>query len=306
MHGGHRFIDPIGLIALVLALLLVVASPSDAQADAAAAASPAGGELVRLPDEAFAFIPASVRQGRPAPLVVLLHGAGGRPADMIAPFRAEAEREGIVLVAPASRADSWDMIVGLREDSETARRTRAATGTAPRLVDDPPRVRAAMAEIGRRVAIDPRRVALAGFSDGASYALTLGPLNPRVFPVILAFSPGMAFLPKNMPGGSACSSPMAGRTGYCRSVMPRGTSSPTFAAPALPSPSVRSTAATSFPPRSAGKLSRSCSLRRPLRRPPELSRGRNGWLPGPLDMSALQRRSHAAPPGAGARKDYSI
>jgi phospholipase/carboxylesterase len=200
MHGGHRFIDPIGLIALVLALLLVVASPSDAQADAAAAASPAGGELVRLPDEAFAFIPASVRQGRPAPLVVLLHGAGGRPADMIAPFRAEAEREGIVLVAPASRADSWDMIVGLREDSETARRTRAATGTAPRLVDDPPRVRAAMAEIGRRVAIDPRRVALAGFSDGASYALTLGPLNPRVFPVILAFSPGMAFLPKEYAG----------------------------------------------------------------------------------------------------------
>jgi len=41
-----------------------------------------------------------------------------------------------------------------------------------------------------RYAIDPQRVALGGFSDGASYALSLGLSNGSLFPYILAFSPG--------------------------------------------------------------------------------------------------------------------
>jgi phospholipase/carboxylesterase len=39
-------------------------------------------------------------------------------------------------------------------------------------------------------AIDPRRIALGGFSDGASYALSLGLSNGGLFQTILAFSPG--------------------------------------------------------------------------------------------------------------------
>jgi predicted esterase len=39
-------------------------------------------------------------------------------------------------------------------------------------------------------AIDPEHVAIAGFSDGASYALSLGLSNGDVFSHVLAFSPG--------------------------------------------------------------------------------------------------------------------
>jgi predicted esterase len=41
-------------------------------------------------------------------------------------------------------------------------------------------------------AIDPARIAIAGFSDGASYALSLGLVNGTLFSDILALSPGFA------------------------------------------------------------------------------------------------------------------
>ncbi|HEV8167908.1 MAG TPA: hypothetical protein VGP59_01145, partial [Pyrinomonadaceae bacterium] len=40
------------------------------------------------------------------------------------------------------------------------------------------------------VAIDPARVALGGFSDGASYAISLGLINGDLFNSVIAFSPG--------------------------------------------------------------------------------------------------------------------
>jgi phospholipase/carboxylesterase len=41
-----------------------------------------------------------------------------------------------------------------------------------------------------RCAIDRNRLAIGGFSDGASYALSLGLANGDVFNYIIAFSPG--------------------------------------------------------------------------------------------------------------------
>jgi len=40
--------------------------------------------------------------------------------------------------------------------------------------------------------IDPGHIAIAGFSDGASYALSLGLINGGLFGDIIAFSPGFA------------------------------------------------------------------------------------------------------------------
>ena len=48
-----------------------------------------------------------------------------------------------------------------------------------------------MAEAFTRAAIDPKRMAVAGFSDGASYALSLGARNSAMFRNILAFSAGL-------------------------------------------------------------------------------------------------------------------
>jgi predicted esterase len=40
------------------------------------------------------------------------------------------------------------------------------------------------------MAVDPARVAIGGFSDGATYALSLGLVNGDLFPKVVAFSPG--------------------------------------------------------------------------------------------------------------------
>src|SRR5262249_24267899 len=42
-----------------------------------------------------------------------------------------------------------------------------------------------------RCAVDPERIAVEGFSDGASYALGLGLPNGDLFRRVMAFSPGM-------------------------------------------------------------------------------------------------------------------
>ena len=49
------------------------------------------------------------------------------------------------------------------------------------------------------VAVDPARLALGGFSDGATYGLSLGLINGDVFRAIVAFSPG--FLVDDEPHG---------------------------------------------------------------------------------------------------------
>jgi phospholipase/carboxylesterase len=48
----------------------------------------------------------------------------------------------------------------------------------------------ALAQTFNRYAIDPSKVAIAGFSDGASYALSVGLTNGDLFTHVIAFSPG--------------------------------------------------------------------------------------------------------------------
>ncbi|OMQ16227.1 hypothetical protein A7K94_0204005 [Modestobacter sp. VKM Ac-2676] len=57
----------------------------------------------------------------------------------------------------------------------------------------------ALGEVFSRLRIDPARVAVAGFSDGATYALGLGLANGELFDRILAFSPG--FVPPGPRSG---------------------------------------------------------------------------------------------------------
>lgn len=107
----------------------------------------------------------------PAPLLVMLHGAGGTGRRASALLMPQAEVAGCVVLAPDSRATSWDAIAG---------------GFGP----DVRFLNRALADTFARVAIDRSRIALGGFSDGATYALALGRANGDVFGAILAFSPG--------------------------------------------------------------------------------------------------------------------
>lgn len=123
--------------------------------------------------DASLYVPADYRPERPAPFVLSLHGAGGGAASGLFPLRDLADESGLILLSPASRGRTWDVILG---------------GFGPDIAF----IDRALAISFSRCAIDPMHVAVAGFSDGASYALSIGITNGDLFPSVMAFSPGFA------------------------------------------------------------------------------------------------------------------
>ncbi len=117
------------------------------------------------------YVPSMYLPGRPAPLLMMLHGAGSRGENVLEPLLRLADEVGLILVAPDSRGRTWDLIL---DDY----------GPDVTLIDR------ALAGTFAQYNIEPRRVALGGFSDGASYALSLGLTNGDLFDSLIAFSPG--------------------------------------------------------------------------------------------------------------------
>src|SRR5690242_5618753 len=58
------------------------------------------------------YIPATCRRDRPAPLLLLLHGAGGYGEGMLSIFRRQADLSGTPVLAPTAEGVSWDIISG--------------------------------------------------------------------------------------------------------------------------------------------------------------------------------------------------
>jgi phospholipase/carboxylesterase len=116
------------------------------------------------------YVPPGVT-GRPAPLVLALHGSGADAEQGVRLLRPLAEEAGFLVLAPDSRGDTWDVILG---------------GLGP----DVAFIDRALDAVFARHPVDAARVAAAGFSDGASYALSLGLTNGDLFTHVLAFSPG--------------------------------------------------------------------------------------------------------------------
>ena len=107
----------------------------------------------------------------PLPLLVLLHGAGGSGAGVLRRLGSFADEAGIAVLAPDSRESSWDAIRGdLGPDVSFLNR--------------------ALERVFETVATDPARLCIGGFSDGATYAVSLGLINGDLFPRVAAFSPG--------------------------------------------------------------------------------------------------------------------
>lgn len=118
----------------------------------------------------------AVPPGEPVarPLLVFFHGAGGHPRQSLSAVGAQAAARGVVVLAPRSGAATWDLVAG-------------RVGRDVAVLD------AALAQAADRVAVS--RCAVGGFSDGASYALSLGPANGDLFDSVVAFSPGFAAPP---------------------------------------------------------------------------------------------------------------
>ena len=66
----------------------------------------------------------------------------------------------------------------------------------------------------QRVAIDPARLTIEGFSDGATYALGVGLTNGDLFQRVIAFSPASSF-PSTRTRARMCSSRTARATRSC-------------------------------------------------------------------------------------------
>ena len=121
------------------------------------------------------FVPAAYAPERPVPLILTFHGAGGNAQRTINYLIPVADAAGIVVLAPDSRGQTWDIMLG-------------DYGPDVAFIDR------ALKQTFARYAIQPERVVISGFSDGASYALSLGLMNGDLFPQIIAFSPGFMAL----------------------------------------------------------------------------------------------------------------
>ncbi|MFM9500315.1 alpha/beta hydrolase [Streptomyces galilaeus] len=108
----------------------------------------------------------------PAPLLVALHDAGGVPGDMLTLLRPAAAQHGALLLAPASEGITWDAVAAGRFGRDTVG------------------LQHAMATVFDHFRVDVDRIAVSGFSDGASCALGLGLANGELFTRVLAYSPG--------------------------------------------------------------------------------------------------------------------
>jgi phospholipase/carboxylesterase len=117
------------------------------------------------------YVPAGYGELEKAPLALTLHGAGGNARSGISHFLHLADTAGVVLLAPESRGRTWDVLMG-------------GYGPDVEFID-----RTLEWEFDR-LALDTRRLAITGFSDGATYALSLGLTNGNLFTHLIAFSPG--------------------------------------------------------------------------------------------------------------------
>jgi predicted esterase len=146
----------------------LLARPTQATGTAESGLQPLGLSTKR---DGLLYVPKNYQASQPAPLVVMLHGAGGDARGGLTPFQNLADAAGLILLAPASRRQTWDVLFG-------------EYGPDITLIDQ------ALAQTFSRYAVDPTKIAIEGFSDGASYALSVGITNGDLFTHVIAFSPG--------------------------------------------------------------------------------------------------------------------
>ena len=106
----------------------------------------------------------------------MLHGAGGSARHTLVNSRPLADVTNTIFLAVDSRGVTWDVLGG-------------------RFGPDIAFIDQALDWVFTRCAVDPTRLAIGGFSDGASYALSVGLANGDLFTQVLAFSPGFMLPP---------------------------------------------------------------------------------------------------------------
>ncbi len=154
-----------------LALNVTHKSPEPREAE-----SPTGHVwLERGDSRAVLLTPGEIDPERRYPLVTVLHGAGRQDEMLVKAVRDEPDRRNAFFLVPRSLLPTWDLI---------------ASAERP----DLDFLEYAYDLIYRRYPIDPARQALLGYSDGASYALSVGLSNPLLFRAVMAWAAGFLAL----------------------------------------------------------------------------------------------------------------
>jgi phospholipase/carboxylesterase len=144
------------------------ARPSKATGSIPAGLHPLG---LRAERDALLYVPESAAKYKRAPLIVTLHGAGRTADRAIELLRSLSDEHGFLLLAPQSLGQTWDVIV-------------SAYGPDIEFLNQ------SLTRAFELRDIHPARVAIAGFSDGASYSLSVGLSNGDFFSAVFGFSPG--------------------------------------------------------------------------------------------------------------------
>lgn len=138
-----------------------------------AAPLPPGRHGLAFPEgrEAVLVVPEGLDLAQPVPLLVMFHGAGGEANRVLPQLVPHARARRFLLLAPQSMYPTWDVVVG---------------GHGP----DLQRLEGALAVVASHFRIDATRLAFAGFSDGGSYALSMGLTNGDVASHVIGLSAG--------------------------------------------------------------------------------------------------------------------
>jgi poly(3-hydroxybutyrate) depolymerase len=131
--------------------------------------------IERGDSRAILLTPSEIDPGKRYPLITVLHGAGRQDEMLVRACKDEPERRDALFLIPRSVAPTWDLIAAQeRPDLDF--------------------LEFAYDLIYRRYPIDPGRQALLGYSDGASYALSVGLSNPLLFCAVMGWAAGFMAL----------------------------------------------------------------------------------------------------------------
>jgi predicted esterase len=148
--------------------------------------------IERGPQRAALFTPDEIDPAQRYPLLTVLHGAGRQDEMLMRVYRDEAERRQALVLVARSFHMTWDLIaLGMQGGA-------ALAADAPSARPDLDFLEYAYDLIYRRYPVDARRQGLVGYSDGASYALSVGLSNPQLFSAVMAWAAGFLALEKDI------------------------------------------------------------------------------------------------------------
>ena len=137
-----------------------------------------------LPEErdTLLVVPEALETDKPVKLLVMFHGAGGSAEKVLPFFREYAEKNRFLLMLPQSTYPTWDLTIG---------------GNGP----DLEKLDKALNEVASRYRLDKNHFGFCGFSDGASYSLSIGLSNGEIVSHVIALSGGFMnlYVPRGRP-----------------------------------------------------------------------------------------------------------